>query len=424
MNVNQEVTSETAYACPVALLPATSQIPSAQDDVAGHTLENVSREALASLLQGVIAETAQIVARWQQAILIPAWIERETTGLAQLLDTLASTLQATRAGHLQKVAHEQSLDPQQMAASDMSQIMAEACAIYDNYFRVERVHLMALDTFIGQVVETARHILHDLPYTLLDQSQISQLMLTIGAMFSTLQTKLPHQDRVVPTLPLSPCRSVTLSSWHTAWLQEEVHTPAWTEQVSHYRWKVGHHFFDLCTIFCADNLQLASCTISDAVLDEEAIATAVLHLQQAEIFLRGTTAAIWYAGDFPTSIYQQIIRPSMVMPSAPAGFSGDQNADHSRMKQAKQQLKKRLRAHYSNTLATMPANLYNAFMSFHEADIEDNEHHLLIAAHKVGADQSLAQKEWQAELPDLIHKQTAIDVLREMAERKRREFLN
>ena len=73
-------------------------------------------------------------------------------------------------------------------------------------------------------------------------------------------------------------------------------------------------------------------------------------------------------------------------------------------------------------LAALPTRLRSAFMNFHEADIVDSEHHLIIAAHKVGTDQSLAQKEWQAELPDHIHRQKAVDVLREMAESKRREF--
>jgi len=131
---------------------------------------------------------------------------------------------------------------------------------------------------------------------------------------------------------------------------------------------------------------------------------------------------MWYAGDFPAVLYRDCVRPSMVMPGKASGFSGDQNADYNRMKETKERLKEFLCQGYGPTLTLLSPRLRQAFMNFHEADIEDNEHHLIIAAHKVGMDQSLAQKEWQAELPTHIHRQKAVDVLREMAESKRREF--
>ena len=153
--------------------------------------------------------------------------------------------------------------------------------------------------------------------------------------------------------------------------------------------------------------------------DEE---TGEAQLALADSFLRGTTAAMWYAGDFPANLYRDSVRPSMVMPGKTSGFSGDQNADYNRMKDAKERLKEFLRQTYGPNLAGLSPRLRRAFMNFQEADIEDSEHHLMIAAHKVGTDQSLAQKEWQAELPGHIHRQKAVDVLREMAESKRREF--
>jgi len=411
--VNQSLTREPAYTRPALFLPTTSLMPQVIHAAEGDAqLDNL-------WLSAVVATATQLTASWQQVAVIPGWIERDIATLAQQINRFAVHLHATCDPRLPPAAtrHAQHLNPQALAQHDLNAVMVEACAIYDRYFQVERVAAMRFDAFVGQVAESIGNLLYDLPYTLLDRGQLAQIVATIGAMFATIQTKLSSVRQSTASV-LSPGEaSVTTSPYHAAWQQAEAHTPAWTEQVAFYRWQVGHHFFDLCAIFCADALQAA-----ERAIREEAIQAGVHSLQQAETFLRGTTAAMWYAGNFSAQIYQQMIRPSMMMPGAPAGFSGDQNADYQCMKQAKQQLKKLLRGCYGNDLATMPPLLHQALLRFHAADIENDEHHLLIAAHTVGADQSLAQKEWQAELPENIYKPTALDVLREMAERKRREF--
>lgn len=422
MNEPNRLANAEAYSCPVAFLPARSVLPLAAswakpgreaDQPWGAALPQVSDAARA------------LAQRWQQAIVISHWLACDLAELDGTLATVALTLPVNHTALRQQASNGQPLDPEQVAQSDMSAVMAQACAIYDRYFQVTRVHPMRFDLFVAQVTETTRQLLPDLPYTLLDRTQITHLLCAVGAMFSALHAKLAdHSQATLPTQGAPAGHSSTGSPYHAAWQQAEANRAAWTAQVAHYRWQVGHHFYDLGAIFCANALRTASDALGATPPNAGCIATAVAHLQQAAIFLRGMTAAMWYAGDFPVQTYQQIIRPSMVMPGGSGGFSGDQNADYNRMKQAKQQLKAQLRAMYGEQLATMPAPLRNAFFSFHEADIEDNEHHLLIAAHKVGIDQSLAQKEWQAELPDLAYKQTALDVLREMAEQKRREFAN
>lgn len=412
-NVSQRANRETAYTRPVAFLPATSLLPQAPC-IAGSDCQ-----LAAGLLRAVVATATEISVRWQQVVVNPGWAERDLSTLARQIHRVAAHLPMTRDRLLQPEPNRppERLNPQEEAQRDRNAVMAEACAIYDRYFQVERVAAMRFDAFVDQVAATTCHLLDDLPYTLLDRAQVAQIVATIGAMFATLQTKLPPASPSTPAALHTEPASTTTSPYHAFWQQAETQTPAWAEQVAFYRWQVGHHFFDLCAIFCTAALQAAECA-----LREEDAQAGIDALQQAETFLRGTTAAMWYAGDFSAQIYQQIIRPAMVLPGAPAGFSGDQNADYHRLKQAKQQLKKVLRGRYGADLAAMPARLHQAWLRFHEADIENDEQHLLIAAHKVGVDQSLAQKEWQAELPDLAHKQTALDALREMAERRRREF--
>lgn len=410
--MNQSLIYERVYLRPVAFLPASSLLPQSPLTAENNCLQQ-------ERLHTVVATAQQLSSRWQQVAVSPGWVERDLATLAQQIDRLATHLQATCDPLLPPAPDRQPArrDPQELAPLNRNAVMAEAYATYDRYFQVERVTAMRFDTFVAQVAKSACHLLYDLPYTLLDREQITQIVATIGAMFATLQAKLPPACQAADPAPKVEPPIATTSPYQALWQQAEAHTPAWTEQVACYRWLAGHHFFNLCAIFCTAALQAAECAIR-----EQAIMVGAHSLHQAETFLRGTTAAMWYAGDFSAQIYQQIIRPSMVMAGAPAGFSGDQNADYHHMKQTKQQLKKLLRNCYGNDLVAMPPLLHQALLRFHEADIESNEHHLLIAAHKVGTDQSLAQKEWQAELPAFIAKQTALDTLREMAERKRREF--
>jgi len=318
-------------------------------------------------------------------------------------------------------AHEEA---RQIAAADMSPVMAEACTIYDDYFRVVRVYSMNQLQFIGQVAHTSLNILCDLPHTLLDRMQIITLIQTIRHMFDVLAPGFELSVDGIHTdsggdIGAQQSASQGMATYADVWQSDIVQMAGWTEQLSHYRWKVGHHFFNLCTMFCRHALIQAQNFVAS-----QKIAEGVQQLGYAERFLRGTTAAMWYAGDFSANTYKEIIRPSMVMPGAPAGFSGDQNADYNRMKDAKKELKDLLRTNYEFDLSALPAELWHALMAFHEADIQDVEHHVLIAANKVGVDQSLAQKEWLAELPEMTHAQAAVDILREMADMRRQEFLD
>lgn len=409
--MSQGLTREGVYTCPVVFLPALSLLP----PVTVTTERDCHLDR--GLLQAVVVAATRLTVHWQQTIPIPGWVERDVAPLLDCISQLAEDLQPTALD--QRVADDEppNLTPQGAAQRSVNVVMAEACASYDRYFQVKRVAPMRFATFVGQVAANARNILSDLPYTQLDRAQLAQIIATIGAMFTAIQAKLPPAQQPARAASGPSQFPEVPSAYCAAWQQAKAQSPEWTERVAFYRWRVGHHFFDLCAIFCADALQAA-----EYAVDRAASELAACYLQQAERFLRGSTTAMWYAGDFPTQIYQQIIRPSMVMAGGQGGFSGDQNADYHCLKQAKQQLKTRLGTRYGKDLAAMPSLLHQALLRFHEADIEGDEQHLLIAAHKVGVDQSLAQKAWQAELPDLAYKPTALDILREMVERKRREF--
>ena len=414
----------TIYRPPIAFLPASTALPAPGDSPVDPAL-------LRPALSSVVKRAAGLLDRLQNGVVAFGQIESAVAELDDALAVLAAQLSPPmqplqnwvqpnsdrRGGEEGAIADRQ--EAEERVIADFGPLLAEACAIYDSYFGVVRVSSLTLWQLTGQVVATSRAILCDLPYTLLDRTQIVMLVGNTGRMLTILAQRLslsPDNAASQPA-PAQSAAAAQRAGFRQCWQQNEADSSQWSQTVAFYRWKVGHHFFDLCTIFCGDALRQAHTAIAagneSAALEQFAL---------ADSLLRGTTAAMWYAGDFPANLYRDYVRPSMVMPGKTSGFSGDQNADYNRMKAAKDRLKEFLSQNYGPTLAALPTRLRSAFMNFHEADIVDSEHHLIIAAHKVGTDQSLAQKEWQAELPDHIHRQKAVDVLREMAESKRREF--
>lgn len=393
------------YCLPVTYLPADSALPVALP-------MSVASGRGQGDLDAVVESASRMKRTLQETLVTPAQ-------LAHLLERLWQPMAAVAAAPIDADESPPTFASLTTAAPDFSPVMAAACAIYDQYFGVVRVEPLTLSQFTTQVARTCLALLPDLPHTLLDRAQLNQLIATMMEMFSVLAERGQEtggQDTTRHPL-LATHHSPPATLYQQAWQSTDPADRAWCERVAFYRWKVGHHFFNWCAIFCRDALVQAHAAIAADDIDRGAA-----QLGQAECFLRGSTAAMWYAGDFPARLYQTVIRPSMIMPGAPAGFSGDQNADYNRMKTAKQELKGFLRAHYGQDLVALPSMLRHALLQFHEADIQDNEHHLLIAAQKVGTDQSLAQKEWQAELPAHVYRQHALDILRQMAEMKRREF--
>ncbi|MBP7961861.1 MAG: hypothetical protein KBG20_00205 [Caldilineaceae bacterium] len=398
----------TLYRSPVAVLPTSITLPGLGE--AGGADLALLRPALV----GAVECADGLLDRLQNQVLAFGQIQSHLDALDDQLAGIAEQLTTLAPGE-HSPTPAQNERAYRAAVDAFGPLLAEACAVYDDYFGVVRVPEMGLLPLLGQVVRTSQAILRDLPYTLLDRTQIVMLAANIGRMLAAVSQRLSEgEGNSAPAASRADDRQV----YHRGW-QQTATPEGWSETVAFYRWKLGHHFFDLCTIFCGDALGQAHAAIAKG---DEPIA--VTQLALADAFLRGTTAAMWYAGDFPANLYRDVVRPSMIMPGKASGFSGDQNADYNRMKDAKERLKAFLCQHYGPDLAGLSPRLRRAFLQFHEADIEDNEHHLIIAAHKVGMDQSLAQKEWQDELPAHVHRQMAVDVLREMAESKRREFVS
>lgn len=385
------------YGTPSIFLPANSLIPW------NTPAANVDHGALGSLLKATLAESGNVAQHLTQRVLA----YHQLPGLLQPLMGLLEAIQQTVAEELASL-DTHTADPAILAQlqADQPAHMIEHYRIYDDYFQVHRLAQMNSAQFVGQVVGCARNVLLDLPYTQMDCHQLANLIATLTLMFQELTEHFPASDDIAPEVPLSLSHHQVAASW-----ESDVDDEKWAEQLAFFRWRLGHHFFNLCNIFARDLL----CRVQAHPDDSQA----AQHLCRAGECLLGTSFAMWYAGNFMPSIYESTVRPSMVMPNSNSGFSGDQNLDYNRFKQVKDDLLDQFRR------AATPRSpaLLAALASFQEADLLDKEQHLVLVAAKVGNAQSLSQEVWQAELPPEIPKLSAVDILREMLQAQREQLI-
>lgn len=170
------------------------------------------------------------------------------------------------------------------------------------------------------------------------------------------------------------------------------------------RWRRGHHSFAIFAIAERAELLAIERALHDA--DEAAV---VAHLRNAAVLRRAIAAAQWYASEFPMPVYRDVLRPTMVATGARGGFSGTQNADYRRLKEARESAIEALFTAYGTDGSAWPPPVYAALQALHEMEVQAAEHHVLVAASKVDVDQSLAQKAQGA-------RESAVDVLREVVD--------
>ncbi len=179
-------------------------------------------------------------------------------------------------------------------------------------------------------------------------------------------------------------------------------------ETAFYRWRNGHHVFALFSIFCRYFLECGLNAVTRQKFDE-----LCGHVNNATVALRGTTAAMWYAADFPRPIYEKEVRPSMETQHTPQGFSGTQNFDYERLKEARDLLHASLVNTLGRRLKRWPKDAGESYLEFKEVELEDMENHILIAAKMVGRGASMfASKDRGGDLPPAP---PAVDMLRDMA---------
>ena len=285
--------------------------------------------------------------------------------------------------------------------------------VYDEYFNIIRVPAMTAPQLLCQSAATAYEVLGDLPFTMLAREEIEVLFTALYKMFNSF---LPDKVDSVPPVPASLVMQENNNLQALEYLWNTLATNvSQRENIAMFRWKVGHHLFNLLTTFLTVSTEKAITAIENG--DDE---WAVQNLDRASTFLRAGIACEWYAANFSSDIYAEIVRPSMAMQDVPGGdgFSGDQNAEFNRFKMAKEKLKTVLR----DKRGTLSNNVEQALRQFVDMYVQDGEHHVLLASAMAGNSPSIAQDEWLKDLPDNTPVQSAVDFLRDMVLARRAEF--
>ncbi len=302
-------------------------------------------------------------------------------------------------------------DVQNKSLPDFDRHHLEGYIVYDEYFSIIRVPEMTAPQLLCQCVATTYALLGDLPYTMLAREEVEVLFMALYKMFHIF---LVEDIDGIPPVPAHYVGEEHRNLQATEVLWNTLATDNLQRRnIAMFRWLVGHHLFDLITIFLTRSVHDAVDALQQG--DEE---TVVTQLDYASTFLRAGIACEWYAANFSSQIYSEIVRPSMAQQDVPGGdgFSGDQNAEFNRFKHAKEVLKRALR---NRQLSPM---VEQAVRQFVEMYVQDMEHHVLLASAMAGNSPSIAQEEWQKGLPEGQHVQSAVDFLRDMVSARRAEF--
>jgi hypothetical protein len=355
--------------CQPLLLPLSSIIPSSPPSEQGETpVETAAQcaEALCWRLRGEI-----VTARDLSAVLEQLASHAAAAGLA-----------ARPARHCDEQSSRQAL---LSSMGDEARDAAIEHADYDRYFGFRRVPVMPASEIAAETVRTIARVCADLPSAVLALDELIALLDALAAALRWCSSRTPDAGDAVPA---DPGANGAISAER--------------------RWILGHHLFNVLAMLCVAELTAASESL------------AADRVRGAALYLRGTTAAMWYAGNFPPRVYMEQVRPAMVAHSGTsAGFSGTQNLEYTRLRNAMEAFKQTLADRLGDVRA-WPPDLYAAVSDLCEVEIEDVEHHVLIAAMKVGRMPSLLQEEVQERLPPGIAVGTAVDMLRDLAEQRRR----
>ncbi|NUQ96615.1 MAG: hypothetical protein HOY79_08645 [Streptomyces sp.] len=275
--------------------------------------------------------------------------------------------------------------------------------VYDRYFGVIRSTEYGIRNLDDQLSVLIIRLLEDLGTAVLGVDEIAALVHAAEQMLHYCHTS----------------GTGDISSPHEAESGDQLDGPM-------YRWMIGHQFFAVSSQFSRHFLIAAA----DGATNGEDPGEIGILIRTAEVFLRGTTAAMWYAANMSRQVYVDTIRPSMDA-VWDGGFSGTQNLDYERMKRAREATLSRLTDRYGDSLRDWPTDVSSALATYCETEVEDLEHHTLIAASKVSREASLMQDaahRWmQAEGTGSSAVPVAVDMLRSMAHERRdslRKFLS
>jgi hypothetical protein len=156
------------------------------------------------------------------------------------------------------------------------------------------------------------------------------------------------------------------------------------------KWKLGHQAFHLYLVTTITLLDKVRSHVYDWPLPRIAAT-----LRELTIMFEAATASMIYASDFDKATYNGVIRPSMMPPETPPGFSGSLNADHQNMKAAFQALANTFVDRFGESGDGWPPTIKERWHELKQARAENQRHHIFICRRFVGEQPSLLQAEKQ-----------------------------
>jgi hypothetical protein len=380
------------YPVPQLSLPAQSGWRTLLDSLAsGKTpASSVVRTATGRLAR----EQACVVDRLENAVISPASFAASLTRFAEAATAVAQIA----------IAHEpedsSSAIPTITLLFENGDRRAANQAIYDQFFQVIRDHEQSETGFAASILSAFSRTLFDFPYSGIARSE---MLAILRAMVRSLEI-VGGDEGAMYVLPFTPSDSLSslTSELQDAWNASDL-DPEWLTHVADHRWISGHHLFFTFANFCRISRDRAA--EAATARDYDGVAA---HLYDAAIFQRALASAMWYAGDFPPSLYRSHTRAWMSGAGAANGFSGSDNVDYSDLHTSRMEMTKTLFATFGRNADEWPTEVERALRTLHEAEIQHAEQHVLIAARMVGTDASLVQKRMTRAVFN------AVDVLRDM----------
>jgi hypothetical protein len=166
------------------------------------------------------------------------------------------------------------------------------------------------------------------------------------------------------------------------------------------RWIITHHLYFVLNLAAADTVSRAITALTDGERD---VALGALH--EAVLYVRGFTAAMVHSGDMSAACYDEKVRPTMQPPAVPVALTGRTQPEHRAFRKAMRALAT-VSPESFDMLAATDLELAVARDALLEADLQDIERHIIVAAALVGNDSSIVRTGESAE--------SAIAVLRTM----------